>query len=82
MSYPGKDPVDHTHVGSGSFASLGTPGVIIMGPGGLQTNVLGNMEGANFGETGGPNSVNPSGTPNGIRLPIQNNFRSYSRKNK
>lgn len=81
MSYPGEPTQEHSHVGTGAIASLGTPGVIIMGPGGLQTNTLGNLDGANFGEIG-PNSVNPSGTPNGIRLPMQNNFRSYSRKNK
>jgi hypothetical protein len=79
MSYPGEPTVEHTHVGSGTIASLGTPGVIIMGRGGLQTNVLGNMEGANFGELG-PNSVNPSGTPNGIRLPMQNNFGRSKRR--
>jgi hypothetical protein len=81
MSYPGEPTQDHTHVGTGAIASLGTPGVIIMGSDGLQTNTLGNLDGANFGELG-LNSVNPSGTSNGIRLPSQNNFRSYSRKNK
>jgi hypothetical protein len=79
MSYPGEPPIEHTHRGTGAIASLGTPGVIIMGPGGLQTNTLGNMDGANFGELG-PNSVNPSGTPNGIRLPIQNNFGRRKRR--
>jgi len=79
MSYPGDQPVEHTHVGTGAFASLGTPGVIIMGPGGLQTNTLGNLDGANFGEFG-PNSVRPSGTPNGIRLPMQNNFGRSKRR--
>jgi hypothetical protein len=79
MSYPGEPTQDHTHMGTGAIASLGTPGVIIMGPGGLQTNTLGNLEGANFGEFG-PNSVRPSGTPNGIRLPIQNNFGRSKRR--
>lgn len=79
MSYPGEPTVDHTHAGIGAIASLGTPGVIIMGPGGLQTNTLGNLDGANFGELG-PNSVNPSGTPNGIRLPMQNNFGRRKRR--
>lgn len=79
MSYPGEPTVDHTHAGAGAIASLGTPGVIIMGPGGLQTNTLGNLDGANFGEIG-PNSVNPSGTPNGIRLPMQNNFGRSKRR--
>lgn len=79
MSYPGEPTREHTHVGTGAIASLGTPGVIIMGPGGLQTNTLGNLDGANFGEFG-PNSVRPSGTPNGIRLPQQNNFRKGKRR--
>lgn len=79
MSYPGEQPVDHTHAGTGAIASLGTPGVIIMGSNGLQTNTLGNLEGANFGELG-PNSVNPSGTQNGIRLPMQNNFGRSKRR--
>jgi hypothetical protein len=79
MSYPGEQSIDHTHSGTGAFASLGTPGVIIMGPGGLQTNTLGNLDGANFGEFG-PNSVRPSGTPNGIRLPMQNNFGRSKRR--
>lgn len=80
MSYPGEPTVDHTHVGMGAIASLGTPGVIIMGPGGLQVNTLGNLDGANFGDTSGPNAVNPSGTPNGIRLPMQNNFGKGKRR--
>ena len=74
MSYPGTNPIDHNHVGSGAIASLGTPGVIVMGPNGLQVNTLGNLPGANMGDTTGPNSVNPSGVPSGIRLPEQNNF--------
>jgi len=81
MSYPGKPEIEHTHVGTAAILSLGTPGVIVMGASGLQTNTLGNSEGANFGELG-PNSVNPSGTASGIRLPRQNNFRSYSRRNR
>jgi hypothetical protein len=79
MSYPGEPTQEHNHVGTGAIASLGTPGVIIMGQGGLQTNTLGNLAGANFGELG-PNAVNPSGTPNGIRLPTQNNFRRGRRR--
>jgi hypothetical protein len=79
MSYPGEQPANHSHNGSGAFASLGTPGVIVMGPGGLQTNTLGNIDGANFGEFG-PNSVRPSGTPNGIKLPAQNNFGRSKRR--
>lgn len=74
MSYPGSPTQDHTHFGNGAIASLGNPGVIIMGPSGLQANTLGNLGDANMGDTSGPNAVNPSGTPNGIRLPMQNNF--------
>ena len=73
MSYPGS-PQDHTHVGEGAIVTLGNPGVIIMGPGGLQVNTMGVLGNANMGDTSGPNAVNPSGTPNGIRLPSQNNF--------
>ena len=39
---------------------------------------MGTLGEPNMGDTSGPNAVNPSGTPNGIRLPSQNNFRSYS----
>ena len=72
MSYPGK-PEDHSHNGEGAIVTLGNPGVIIMGSSGLQVNTLG-TSGATLGDTSGPNAVNPSGTPNGIRLPMQNNF--------
>lgn len=72
MSYPGT-PQGHTHVGEGVIQSLGTPGVIVMGPGGLQVNTLG-TSGTTLGDTSGPNAVNPSGVQNGIRLPMQNNF--------
>ena len=72
MSYPG-EPIDHIHNGEGAIVTLGNPGVIIMGSSGLQVNTMG-TSGATLGETSGPNAVNPSGTPNGIRLPMQNNF--------
>lgn len=72
MSNPGI-PVDHRHNGEGAIVTLGNPGVIIMGSSGLQVNTMG-TSGATLGETSGPNAVNPSGTPNGIRLPMQNNF--------
>jgi hypothetical protein len=72
MSYPGT-PEDHSHNGEGAIVTLGNPGVIIMGSSGLQVNTLG-TSGATLGDTSGPNAVNPSGTPNGIRLPMQNNF--------
>lgn len=72
MSYTGT-PQGHTHIAEGAIVTLGNPGVIIMGPSGLQVNTLG-TSGATLGDTSGPNAVNPSGTPNGIRLPLQNNF--------
>jgi hypothetical protein len=78
MSYPGTSQ-NHTHVAEGVIQSLGTPGVIIMGPSGLQVNTLG-TSGATLGDTSGPNAVNPSGTPNGIRLPLQNNFGKGRRR--
>jgi hypothetical protein len=67
--------------GTGSFAVGGVGGAIVMGPNGLTTQmILGNLNGgAIMGDTSGPNAVNPSGTPNGIRHAQQNNFRS-SRK--
>lgn len=80
MSYPGTDPIDHNHVGNGAITSLGTPGVIVIGSHGLEVNTLGTLPGANMGETSGPNSVNPSGTPGGIRLPEQNNFGKQRRR--
>jgi hypothetical protein len=73
MSYPGTSQ-PHTHVGEGAIVTLGNPGVIIMGPSGLQANTMGVLGEANMGDTSGPNAVNPSGIPNGIRLPMQNNF--------
>jgi hypothetical protein len=73
MSYPGT-PVDHSHDGEGAIVALGTPGVIIMGIGGLQTNIMGTIGETNMGDTSGPNAVNPSGIQSGIRLPSQNNF--------
>ena len=72
MSYPGT-PQGHTHVSEGTIVTLGNPGVIIMGPSGLQVNTLG-TSGEALGDTSGPNAVNPSGTQAGIRLPMQNNF--------
>ena len=78
MSYPGT-PVEHGHSGEGAIVTLGNPGVIIMGSNGLQVNTLG-TSGATLGDTSGPNAVNPSGTPNGIRLPMQNNFGRSKRR--
>ena len=78
MSYPGT-PEGHSHNGEGAIVTLGNPGVIIMGPSGLQVNTLG-TSGETLGETSGPNAVNPSGTSSGIRLPMQNNFARGRRR--
>ena len=67
--------------GDGAFVVGNVGGVIIIGPGGMQTQMTLGMKGAvNMGDTSGPNAVNPSGTMNGsgIRHTQQNNFRSYS----
>jgi hypothetical protein len=76
MSYPGSPEIEHGHDGSGAIAVGGVGGVIVMGRGGLitQTNTLGNIPDANFGDTSGPNAVNPSGRSSGIRHAQQNNF--------
>ena len=81
MSYPGNN-IDNPINGEGAFVVSGIGGAIIMGPRGpiTQTNVLGNKIDAIFGDTSGPNAVNPSGTPSGIRLPSQNNFRNTRRR--
>lgn len=74
MSYPGNPTVDHQHSGDGAIGVVA--GAIIMGPKGPTTQmVLGNVGTALMGNTEGPNAVNPSGTPSGVRLPTQNNFR-------
>jgi hypothetical protein len=78
MSYPGT-PIDHNHSGEGAIVTLGNPGVIVMGPSGLQVNTLG-TSGATLGDTSGPNAVNPSGIPSGIRLPLQNSFSRGRRR--
>ena len=78
MSYQNND--SNQLNGNGSFAVGGVGGAIVMGKNGLTTQmILGNLESAIMGDTSGPNAVNPSGTPNGIRHAQQNNFRS-SRK--
>ena len=79
MSYPGTSQ-GHTHIGEGAIVTIGTPGVIIMGSSGLQVNTIGTLGEANMGDTSGPNAVNPSGIPNGIRLPMQNNFGRSRRR--
>ena len=76
MSYPGSNPENPLN-GEGSFAVGGVGGAIVMGKGGLTTQmILGNLESVNMGDTTGPNAVNPSGTPSGIRHTIQGGFRS------
>lgn len=81
MSYPGSNS-DNPINGQGALAVGGIGGAIVSGPQGImtQTNILGNIPDANFGDTSGPNAVNPSGTPTGVRLPTQGGFRSYSRR--
>ena len=77
MSYPGSDQNNPLN-GEGAFA---VNGVIIMGPSGPMTQqYLGQIGSAIIGDTSGPNSVNPSGTPSGIRLATQNNFKSSKNK--
>jgi hypothetical protein len=79
MSYPGNNSNNPIN-GEGAFVVGGVGGAIIMGPQGLTTDmILGNENpGANMGDTSGPNAVNPSGTPNGIRHATQGGFRSYN----
>lgn len=72
MSYPSSNPNNPINA-EGALAVGGVGGAIISGPGGLTTNmVLGPLVG-NFtmGDTSGPNAVNPSGKPNGVRHAIQ-----------
>lgn len=76
MSYPGSSPNNPLN-GEGSLTVVGA---IIMGPNGPMTQqYLGHVGSTIMGDTTGPNSVNPSGTPSGIRLATQNNFRSRTR---
>lgn len=81
MSYPGINESDPLN-GNGAFIVSQAGGAIVMGPRGVIThvNVLGNKIDANFGDTTGPNAVNPSGAPSGIKLPSQNNFRSTRKR--
>ena len=73
MSYSGSN-INNPINGEGAFAVV--QGAIIIGPGGPQTQFLGNIGEVIMGDTSGQNSVNPTGTPSGIKLPIQNNFRN------
>jgi hypothetical protein len=81
MSYSSTDP-NQSFNADGALAIGNVGGVIIMGPNGLitQKNALGNIDGdVIFGDTTGPNAVNPSGTPSGGKQPQQNNFIIYKR---
>ena len=81
MSYSSTDP-NQSFNADGALAIGNVGGVIIMGPNGLitQKNALGNIDGdVIFGDTTGPNAVNPSGTSSGGKNPQQNNFISYTR---
>jgi hypothetical protein len=75
MSYPGNNTNNPLN-GQGAIAVGGVGGVIVMGRSGLitQTNTLGNIPDAIFGDTSGSNAVNPSGKPSGTRHAQQNNF--------
>jgi len=76
MSYPGSNSENPLN-GEGSFAVGGVGGAIVMGKGGLTTQmILGNLDSVIMGNTTGPNAVNPSGTPSGIKHTIQGGFRS------
>ena len=57
----------------GVFASGGVGGATATGPSGNLTPAesLGNIATAEFGTLGGPNAVNPTGTPGGILAPEQ-----------
>jgi hypothetical protein len=80
MSYSGADQSNPLN-GNGAFVVGGVGGAIVSGPRGVmtQTYILGNHADAIFGDTSGPNAVNPSGTPSGARLPQQNGFRTTRR---
>lgn len=80
MSYSGSDQSNPLN-GDGAFVIGGVGGAIVSGPRGVmtQTYVLGNQVSAIFGDTSGPNAVNPSGTPSGGKLPTQNGFRNNRR---
>ena len=81
MSYSSTNP-NQTLNADGALAIGNVGGVIIMGTNGLitQDNALGNINGdVIFGDTTGPNAVNPSGIPSGGKRPQQNNFISYTR---
>lgn len=75
MSYSSTNP-NQSLSGTGSFAVNEIGGMTVINQfGPIEGPAIGNLEEVNFGDTSGPNAVNPSGTPNGVTLPIQNNFR-------
>lgn len=77
MSYPGNNPNNPLN-GEGATVVMGA---IIMGPSGPMTQqYLGQQGSVIQGDTTGPNAVNPSGTPSGIRLATQGGFRSTRRR--
>ena len=74
MSYSSTNP-NQSLSGTGSFAVNEVGGMIVINPSGpINGPAIGNLPEVNFGDTSGPNAVNPSGTPNGVTLPTQNNF--------
>jgi len=71
-NYPGTTEA-HNHDGQGAFASGSVGSATVTGPSGNLSPAasLGNISSANFGDTDGPNAVNPTGTPGGILAPEQ-----------
>ena len=72
-NYPGSPTVSHNHIGDGSVASGAIGGATVVGPDGALSPAasLGNIATPIWGNTEGPNAVNPTGTPGGILLPEQ-----------
>ena len=71
-NYPGTTEA-HNHDGQGALASGSVGSATVTGPAGNLSPAasLGNIATANFGDTTGPNAVNPTGTPGGILAPEQ-----------
>ena len=63
---PAPTPADGLFQGEGAFAAGGVGNVVDPAAG-----VLGNIPNANYGDTSGPNAVNPTGTLSGLLNPEQ-----------
>jgi hypothetical protein len=73
-NYPGSTAEGNAEInGDGSFVSGDVGGATATGTGGNLSPAasLGNLATPNFGSIGGPNAVNPTGTPGGILAPEQ-----------